>query len=169
MSRTESYPHHYTGAIGLLASLTLSSCNLCFPQDVSHPGTGQAFRSLASVGNLARAAGWEYSIITYRYLVGVVAVDQIVDWRGFRDVEQHRLCRTCRPRAHVAEVTGQRALALTAAVHAHPCRHALGTRVQQAGNVCWVSERAWFFVPLLRLVWRRVSWKRQFHMIFILK
>lgn len=90
--------------------------------------------------------------MSHRYLVGLVAVDQFVDWRGFSDIEQHRFCRTCRPRAHVAEVAGQRALALAAAVHAHPRRHALGTRVQQAGNVCWVSKRAWLFVPLLRLI-----------------
>lgn len=59
----------------------------------------------------------------------------------------------------MAEVAGQRALALAAAVHAHPRRHALGTRVQQAGDVGRVGERARLLVTLLRLVRGRVPWK----------
>ena len=86
------------------------------------------------------------------HLVSLVIGDELVDGRGLGDVEQDRLSGTCGPRAHVAEVAGQRALALAAAVHAHPRRHALGTRVQQAGNVGRVGERAGLLVALLRLI-----------------
>lgn len=86
------------------------------------------------------------------HLVGLVIGHQLVDGRGLGDLKQDGLGllpALRRPRTHVTQVAGARALALTGAVHAHAGRHALGARVQQAGDVGRVGERPRLFVALL--------------------
>lgn len=86
------------------------------------------------------------------HLVGLVVGHQLVDGRGLGDLQQdglRLLPALRRPRAHVTQVTGARALALTGAVHAHAGRHAFGARVQQAGDVGRVGERPRLLVALL--------------------
>lgn len=89
---------------------------------------------------------------THTHLVGLVVGHQFVDGRRLGDLQQHRLRLlppAGRPRAHVAQVAGARALALAGTFHTHAGRHALGSRVQQTGNVCWVGQRPRLFVALL--------------------
>lgn len=89
---------------------------------------------------------------TCTHLIGLVVGHQLVDGRGLCDAQKHRF-RLLPPLrcsgAHVAEVAGARALALAAAFHAHAGCHALGARVQQAGDVGWVGQRPGLLVPLL--------------------
>lgn len=89
------------------------------------------------------------------HLVGLVVGHQFVDGRGLGDLQEHGL-RLLPPLgrsgAHVAQVAGARALALAGAFHAHPRRHALGTSVQQTGDVGRVGQGPGLFVPLLRLL-----------------
>lgn len=71
-------------------------------------------------------------------LVGLVVGHQLVDGGGLGDLQQdglRLLPALRRPGAHVTQVTGAGALALTGAVHADAGCHALGPRVQQAGDV----------------------------------
>lgn len=85
-------------------------------------------------------------------LVGLIVGHQLVDGRGLGDLQQDGLGLLSplrRPRAHVAEVTGARTLALAGAVHADAGCHALRTRVQQTGDVCRVGQRSGLLVALL--------------------
>lgn len=66
------------------------------------------------------------------HLIGLIVGHQFIDGSSLGDLQQDGLGLLpplCRPRAHVAEVTGARALALAGAVHADAGCHALCTRV----------------------------------------
>lgn len=94
-------------------------------------------------------------IATCAHLIGLVIGHQLVDGCGFRDPQEHgfRLLPPLRSSgAHVAEVAGAWALAMAGAFHADPGRHALGTGVQQTGDVGRVGQSPGLFVPLLRLL-----------------
>lgn len=97
----------------------------------------------------------------FPHLIGLVVGDQLINRSSFGDLQENGLGllpALCHSRAHVAEVAGAGALALAAAIHPDACRHALGARVQEAGDVSRVGQRPGLLVALFWFFRRWVTW-----------